>query len=612
MVQRPFRLLSSLSCLIIVILLHSPNRCAAQTDGASTVLQAQTDEVRIENLKDLNSKGDEGTPFISPTDGSIYFSSNRAGKFSIYVAKRQPASASQDKASHWADPALFAELPEKQNLSSLSVAGDGVTSVVGICNRPDGILGTCDLYQSEYSPTALGSFASLGHGVNTEWWDGQPCISQDGQLLFFASDRKGGRGGSDIYMSSRSAEGKWSDPIDLSFNTGGNEMSPFISKDNQTLYFAANHLPGGLGGYDIYVSRRIGQNEWTAPKNLGATVNSKSDEMFFYVPPNEDAVYFCSDRDGGTGWFDIYRLYVQPAPPKPKYATLTGRILDAETGQPIGTKAEVAINLARDNSELTNSGAENEYKTEVLAGSLIRVKVAADAYVSNTLEIQAPAEPGSSTQDIKLTPAHARVSGHVTNVFSKNAVRATVVLVDSSDATAQLTTESDPRTGAYSFNISALKRYHISAMAPDYEAYNSSVDAPRSRETTLIQIEKEIRMTPSTIDNVMIFFDFNKSDLKPEEQPKFARFIQQVKENPYVRIEVNGHTDDVGSTEYNEKLSERRAITVEDYLLSRGVPRDQLAVVKGFGKSAPLDPGTTDEARAKNRRVEVRIVGKQD
>jgi outer membrane protein OmpA-like peptidoglycan-associated protein len=584
----------------------------AQTDGAAKVLQAQTEEVHIENLKDLNSKGDEGTPFISPTDGSIYFSSNRSGKFTIYTAKREPATSAQDRASHWSAPEVFSSLPEKQNLSALSVAGDGVTSVVGICNRPDGILGTCDIYQSEYAAGGLSGFTSLGHSINSEWWDGQPCLSQDGQLLFFASDRKGGRGGSDVYMCTRTAEGKWSDPVDLSFNSGGNEMSPFISKDNQTLYFAANHLPGGLGGYDIYVTRRVGQNEWTPPKNLGATVNSKSDEMFFYVPPNEDAVYFCSDRDGGAGWFDIYRLYVQPAPPKPKYATLTGRILDAETGQPISTRPEVEITLGRDNSALQNSGSGTEYSTEVLAGSLVRVKVAADAYVSNTIEIQAPNEPGTSSQDIRLTPAHARVAGHVTNVFSHNPVHATVVLVDSSDASSRMTTESDPRTGAYSFNISALKKYSISATATDYEPYNSSVDVPRSRETTLIQIEKEIRLTPSSIDNVMIFFETDHSNLRREELPKFDRFISQVKENPYVRIEVNGHTDDVGSVEYNEKLSERRAIAVEDYLLSRGVPRDQLAVVKGFGKSAPLDPGTTDEARAKNRRVEVRIVGKQD
>ena len=106
----------------------------------------------------------------------------------------------------------------------------------------------------------------------------------------------------------------------------------------------------------------------------------------------------------------------------------------------------------------------------------------------------------------------------------------------------------------------------------------------------------------------MIFFDFNESNIKAVELPKFAHFIQQVKENPYVRIEVNGHTDTVGSDIYNQKLSERRALAVEDYLFSQGVPHDQLLVVKGFGKSEPLDPNDP----AKNRRVEVRIVGKQD
>jgi peptidoglycan-associated lipoprotein len=109
----------------------------------------------------------------------------------------------------------------------------------------------------------------------------------------------------------------------------------------------------------------------------------------------------------------------------------------------------------------------------------------------------------------------------------------------------------------------------------------------------------------------MIFFEYDKSDLKAEQISKMDRFIKQVKENPHVRIEVLGHTDERGTEQYNEKLSERRALAVETYLLSQGVSRDQLAIVKGFGKTAPLVFGSTEEAYAKNRRAEVRIVGKQ-
>jgi OOP family OmpA-OmpF porin len=109
----------------------------------------------------------------------------------------------------------------------------------------------------------------------------------------------------------------------------------------------------------------------------------------------------------------------------------------------------------------------------------------------------------------------------------------------------------------------------------------------------------------------MVNFDYAKFDLKEKEPPKMAHFIQQVKENPNVRIEVQGHTDEHGTDEYNQKLSEERANTVVDYLLAQGVARDQVAIVKGFGKSVPLVKGSTPEADAQNRRVEVRIMAKQ-
>src|SRR5438876_6612428 len=141
-------------------------------------------------------------------------------------------------------------------------------------------------------------------------------------------------------------------------------MSSFLARDNQTLYFAANHLPGGQGGFDIYVTKRTGENQWTEPKNLGPAINSRRDEMFFFVPPNEDAVYFASDRDGGKGEFDLYRAYVQPPPPKPKYVTLTGRILDAETKQPITTRPEIEI--ANNTQSIPNEASGTAYSVKVL------------------------------------------------------------------------------------------------------------------------------------------------------------------------------------------------------------------------------------------------------
>jgi outer membrane protein OmpA-like peptidoglycan-associated protein len=577
--------------------------------SGNKVLNASKDDIRIENLKDLNSLSDDATTFVSPADGSIYFTSSRSGKQVLYVAKRLPASDAKDHTAHWSAPEVYAALPEMQNISSLSIAADGVTAVLGICNRPDGVMQSCDIYQGQIIDGKLDNLTSLGAPINTEWWEAQPCISQDGQLLFFASDRKGGHGGSDIYMCSKSVDGKWGAPVNLSFNTGGNEMSPFIASDNQTLYFASDHLPGGMGGFDIYVTHRQGENEWTEPKNLGPAINSKNDDLFFCVPQNEDAVYFSSDRAGGEGGYDLYRVYVQPKPPQPKYVTLTGRILDAETNQPISTAPEIAISFSNNGQALDNEATGPAYSVKVLAGSLVHISAGAQNYVSNALEIQAPSTDAQPvmTQDISLAPSHARIFGHVINSYNKAPLKATVVLEQMAGGVPAASAETDPTTGAYSFNVNPLISYRISTKVPNYQPYEDKIDVPAAREK-LISIEKEIRLTPEAVQGFMVFFDVNKYDIKPEDFAKFPDFIRQVKENPEVRFEIDGHTDSTGSEALNQTLSENRAKAVEDYLLNQGVPREQIAVVQGFGKSQPLDPNNL----ARNRRVEVQIVGRKD
>jgi len=592
--------------LSVVVLFTSIQYLHAQQDTSSRKSLRGTD-TRIDNITAVNSPTDDATPTVSPDEATLYFTSYRSGKASIYVSHRSNEG--------WGAPQKFLELPEKENISAISLTGDGQFAVLQSCNRQDGILQSCDIYFASVEDGKLGSIKSFGRGVNSEWWEGQPCISQDGQLLFFSSDRKGGKGGIDIYMCAKDESGKWGAPMNLSLNTSGNELSPFISSDNKTLYFAADDLPGGIGGYDIYVSHRLGTNDWSAPKNLGSAVNSKDDELFFGIPPAEDAIYLSSDRSGGAGKFDLYRISPNPVQPTPKVITLLGRVLDAQTGNPIAGIPAVEISLSTTGEVLDNMGSGTSYTATVPLGKLVKIRAEADGYVTASLEVQAPSviDPNGFIQDIKLTPAKARIDGHVTNVFTHKPLAARVMLEESVNGNfvASGSIETDPNTGAYSFNVNPQRTYRVSTNVKDYEPYSSNVEVPLGKGEAFIKVEKEIRLTPSEIESAMVNFDFNKSDLKKEEAAKMEKFIQQVKENPYVRIEVNGHTDDVGSVEYNEKLSERRAISVEDYLLSRGVPRDQLAIVKGLGKSHPLVNADTEDARAKNRRVEVRIVGKQ-
>jgi outer membrane protein OmpA-like peptidoglycan-associated protein len=579
---------------------------SAQPDTSKKIMARGLSETHAEGLKLLNSASDEATPFVTADESMLYFSTYRdKGKQpSIYRSQRKSIS-------EWSEPQKFMELPGKEGISALSMTSDGRTVIVQCCNRSDANFSSCDIYSATIENGTLTNLRPIP-GVNTEWWEGQPFVSKDGQLLFFSSDRKGGQGGSDLYMCARNASGDWGGPVGLSFNTSSNEVSPYISADNQTLYFATD-ASGGEGGFDIYVTYRKGDNEWTQPKNLGPSVNSKANELFFFIPSVEDAVYVSSDREGGEGNFDLYKIIPNPIKARPRFIPFSGRVLDAVTNQPIKTMPDVSLALSSGET-VRNLGTPQEYKADAPLGKMLRIKASADAYASGSIEVQVPADFDEKgfTQDIKLTPSKVQINGHTTDLITKaNIVGAKVTLEEVDDAGTSLGTQvaMSDANAAFSFEGKVFAKYRIAATAPEYQGFYQPIEVPVKREA-IVTVTKEIRMTPADIKPITVNFDYNKSDLLPNQLPPLTDFIRRVTANSYLKLEVQGYTDERGTEEYNKALSERRAKTVQDYLLSKGVPADQLAVVKGYGKSNPLDPSATEEAFAKNRRVEIRIVGK--
>lgn len=569
----------------------------AQDDALPSLLTIDPGTAVLTNIKSINSPAMEGAPLLINDEKTLIFTSQRSGKDVLYAADIE--------GDNFGNVRTFAELGGKEQINSVVFSDEGIT-IVSASDRKDGYFKTADIYTASFSDGKLDGFTNLGKEFNSEYWDSQPTISPDGSTLLFASDRKGGKGGIDIYLSSHTSEGRWTEPVLANFSTDQDDLAPTFSPDGKYVYFTTEDLPGAVGGYDIFAVRRNGTNEWGAPRALGTAINTRADELFLTHSADGSRVYFVSTKEGGQGSADIYRLTLKPYVEPPKMATLRLRVIDAVTGIPITVMPEV--NLTLNNGEKpANEAQGNAYATTMLAGTGFSAVVGAEGYVSRQLQGTAPLVAGDFTEEVRLDPARARVIGNVTNVFTHKPVEATLSVENMTTGTTS-TVRADRTTGAYSFTANPTHKYRISTSVQDYDAFSTIVEVPTAREQ-MITVEKAIRLQPATIDAVMLYFETARSNLKKEEIAKMGRFIEQVKENPYVRIEVNGHTDDVGSEEYNEKLSERRAVTVEDYLLSKGVPRDQLAIVKGFGKAAPLVEGTSEEARAKNRRVEVRIVG---
>jgi len=254
-----------------------------------------------ENLgSGVNSPDDEYLPTLTADGQTLIFTRyNRpAMAEDFFSSRRQPEG--------WGRAVRMAEpLNSNENEGAGCISQDGRILYFTACGRPDGA-GRCDLYLSYRKEGGWSRPQNLGPAVNTGGWESQPCLSIDGQTLYFVSDRKDGLGGMDIWRSTL-VEGRWSQPVNMGpgINTAGDEKSPFVSFDDQTLYFSSNGRVG-MGGMDLFMCRRTGDSTWSEPQNLGYPINTRGDESSLIVSPDGSTAIFSSDKFGGQGGLDLY------------------------------------------------------------------------------------------------------------------------------------------------------------------------------------------------------------------------------------------------------------------------------------------------------------------
>ncbi|MFW5701769.1 MAG: OmpA family protein [Bacteroidota bacterium] len=458
---------------------------------------------------DFNSAMDDFAPELTRHDRFMYFTSDREdGRQQVFVVEKTSGG--------WTAPD---EIEGRVNVGiqngSVAITPDGQFMVFAAFEYPIAGSGRTDLYSARKVDGRWTDVENLGPTVNSEYWDSQPTISSDGNMLIFASDRPGGYGGTDIWMCYRDPDG-WSKPRNMGnqVNSAGEDMAPVIAWDNKTLYFASDR-PGGIGGMDLYMGKIEGKNT-SGVKNLGAEINTAADEYFYNPVTNTDVAYFSSNRPGGSGALDIYMAVPNPFPPQ-SVVMVEGKVRDKETGDPIGARLII---------------------TDLTTGRAI-----ADMY-------------------------------------------------------------SDDVNGAYTVVLQPGGVYSITATRPGYLFYSDRYEVPPTAEG--YTLTNDIDLSKAKV-RLLVFFDFDKATLKNESRPELERVIEFMRENPDLQIQLHGHTDDVGSPQYNKELSEKRAKAVADYLIDAGISGSRIST-KGFGKTQPLVEETTEEARAKNRRVEMIIV----
>jgi outer membrane protein OmpA-like peptidoglycan-associated protein/tetratricopeptide (TPR) repeat protein len=409
----------------------------------------------------------------------------------------------------------------EQNEGAQNISQDGEWLVFTGCNRPDGF-GSCDIYISYLTNQGWSEAINLGSKINSDQWESQPCLSPDKRDLYFASKRIGGFGGSDLYVSHLSANGKWSEPENLGpeINSAGDESAPFIHADNQTLYFASSGLQG-YGGNDLFYTRKGPGGVWSKPVNLGYPINTISDDGTLFIAADGKTAYYSSDRSDSKGGLDIYTFELREDVRPNKTLWVRGKVFDKKTTKGLPSSVEL--------TDINTKELISKVQTDETGNYLITLPLGRD----------------------------------------------------------------------YAFTVNR-KGYLF--YSDNFPMSNRSLDSTYEKNIPLQPIEAN-----ATIVLRNIFFDINKFDLKSESQVELDKVVQLMNENPTLKIEIGGHTDNVGKPSDNLTLSNNRAKAVVNYLLGKNIPIQRL-LAKGYGETKPIADNKTEEGRALNRRTEMKVI----
>ncbi len=463
---------------------------------------------------------------------------NRSLVFTLRRNAEQPGRENEDllissvdsTGKFGAPKSISNDINSKENEGAATISGDGKTLVFTACDRQGGV-GNCDLYLSHRRGHQWTAPRNLGILVNSKQWDGQPSLSADGRTLYFSSNRGGGLGGYDLYVTTIGPDGTWTAPRNLGapVNTPLDEEAPFIHASGTTLYYASNGMPG-LGSSDIFRTELSDKGDWSAPRNLGYPMNTFAREASLFISSDNRRAY-----------------YTRTEPPKP--------------GDAPGLPAPIML-----------------YGSEVPASARAR-------------------ETSTYTQ------------GRVFDAVTKKPIEAVVQLFDLNTNALTQQVYSDVETGEYTAVLNEGRAYAMYAAAPGYllKSLNFDYSSKQSFDPLTLDIYLDPAKSGRSAVLNNLFFDSNQAVLKPRSRTELDRLVEFLRQDPNLRVEVAGYTDNVGTPAANLSLSQRRAQAVFDYLAKHGVPATRLRA-KGYGETKPLSANDTEAHRAQNRRIELRIL----
>jgi outer membrane protein OmpA-like peptidoglycan-associated protein/Tol biopolymer transport system component len=509
-------------------------------------------KMQINNLgKNINSEYSDHSPIITADESVLIFTSRR---------KRYEGEKMEEDGQYNEDIYIsYNENNSWQKARSISENINTDEHEATISISPDG--NQIFIYSSKDAGTILVSYLTgdewsvpmpLGENINTKYRETHASMSANGKYLYFTSDRPGGYGGLDIYVSEKQKDNTWGKAVNLgpAINTEFDEEGPFIHHDGISLYFSSKGHET-MGGFDIFLSKKNEFGTWTLPENLGYPINTVDNDVFIALTPDGKRAYFSSYREDGFGNTDIYMMAMPEAEEKP-VTVVKGKV--------------ITCNNQEDDIVITVYDSEND-------------------------DLLGLYKPNSKTGKYLFILPRGRNYYAIYEVNGKEKHEEQFFISENSD-----------------FQVIYKTISLIKGSPCDNTIVKSSVQKSTDNIDLYTLWEKEEGVT--VVENVIFRINSSQYDGFKTNLKKLAKYL---KDNPQTKIKIVGYSDTQGPETYNLKLSERRAKVVYDYLLQLGVNEEQLSY-KGAGIKDQIsinqykDGSYVWGSLPYNRRVEFEIV----
>tara|TARA_B100000683_G_scaffold277943_1_gene341100 strand:+ start:8851 stop:10923 length:2073 start_codon:yes stop_codon:yes gene_type:complete len=513
-------------------------------ETAKLLLENPVDIV-LTPLKNVNSEYPDYAPVISADEQTLIFTSRRKLKekdlegysnqdkdpfdFGYY---EDIFISNKNKQGEWGEPKLISnKINTKGHEATIGLSVDGQQLLIYSAQLD----ASGDIYYSKLEGSEWTTPVPF-QALNSKAKETHACFSADGKTVYFASDRKGGYGGFDIYRVTMLPNGEWSEPLNLGskINTEYDDRSPFIHPDGVSLFFSSNGHET-MGGLDIFQSTDLGEEGWSTPENIGYPINTTEDDAFFVTSVDGKRSYYATEKEEGLGGKDLFMISL-PKPPVQPMTVMSGVFTLGEKDGNIPNDAQIIVK-------------DNE-------------------------------------------------SGDIVGIYKPN-----------------------KKTGKYLFILPPGKNYNVTYEAKGYLFKSENLIVPKN--SAFQSMKKEIKLAPIKADESIVlnnvFFEFGSANLSSESKSELNKLFSLLSNNPSITVEIQGHTDSKGNNRFNKKLSQERAESVQKFLTNKGIKLDRVKAV-GYGESKPIakntnaDGSDNEEGRALNRRIELKIIkdGKVD